>query len=111
MPSLGNDVFDACHLTGSFILRSGQTSAEYFDKYLFEGQPELLRRVPHRDLHGVQEPDWADPGERLNAATDADPVKRTGTHARSEHPLALPCPVGDASPRLLHGGIDIDGEL
>ncbi len=43
--SLGRDVFDACHLTGSFTLRSGQVSDEYFDKYLFEGNPVLLRRV------------------------------------------------------------------
>ncbi len=43
--ALGRDVFDACHLTGSFTLRSGQVSEEYFDKYLFEGNPALLRRV------------------------------------------------------------------
>ena len=29
--SLGRHVFDACHLTGSFTLRSGQVSGEYFD--------------------------------------------------------------------------------
>lgn len=34
-----------CHLTGSFRLRSGQVSHDYFDKYLFEGQPALLREV------------------------------------------------------------------
>jgi orotate phosphoribosyltransferase len=44
-PSLGRLVYDACHLTGSFTLRSGQVSHEYFDKYLFEGQPLLLRQV------------------------------------------------------------------
>jgi len=27
------------------VLRSGQTSKEYFDKYLFESQPALLLRV------------------------------------------------------------------
>jgi orotate phosphoribosyltransferase len=43
--SLGQDVFDACHLTGSFTLRSGQVSPEYFDKYLFEVDPMLLRRM------------------------------------------------------------------
>lgn len=30
------------HLTGHFVLRSGATSAEYFDKYLFEADPPLL---------------------------------------------------------------------
>ncbi|WP_027344295.1 orotate phosphoribosyltransferase [Hamadaea tsunoensis] len=45
MIDLARRVYDACHLTGTFTLRSGQTSAEYFDKYLFEGQPALLRDV------------------------------------------------------------------
>lgn len=46
MPSsLGTAVYRACHLTGEFTLRSGQVSNEYFDKYLFEGDPLLLRRV------------------------------------------------------------------
>ena len=33
------------HLTGEFRLRSGTVSGEYFDKYLFESDPELLRAV------------------------------------------------------------------
>lgn len=32
-------------LTGKFRLRSGQIAAHYFDKYRFEGDPALLRRV------------------------------------------------------------------
>lgn len=43
--TLGAAVYAACHLTGEFTLRSGQVSNEYFDKYLFEGDPALLRRV------------------------------------------------------------------
>jgi len=43
--TLAADVHSACYLTGEFSLRSGQTSHEYFDKYLFEGQPQLLRAV------------------------------------------------------------------
>jgi orotate phosphoribosyltransferase len=43
--SLGRRVYDACHLTGSFRLRSGQVSGEYFDKYLFESNPALLLDV------------------------------------------------------------------
>lgn len=43
--TLGADVYAACHLTGSFTLRSGQVSQEYFDKYLFESNPVLIRRV------------------------------------------------------------------
>ncbi len=38
-------VYDTCHLTGQFTLRSGQVATDYFDKYLFESDPALLRRV------------------------------------------------------------------
>lgn len=38
-------IFNACHLTGEFKLRSGQISHEYFDKYRFESKPELLAEV------------------------------------------------------------------
>lgn len=38
-------VFKACYLQGNFKLRSGLTSNEYFDKYRFEAQPEILRAV------------------------------------------------------------------
>jgi orotate phosphoribosyltransferase len=31
--------------TGTFRLRSGVSSSEYFDKYLFEADPELLRDI------------------------------------------------------------------
>jgi orotate phosphoribosyltransferase len=34
-----------CGLTGHFVLRSGQASEFYFDKYLFEADPELLGAV------------------------------------------------------------------
>jgi orotate phosphoribosyltransferase len=42
---LARRVFDTAHLTGNFTLRSGQTSHEYFDKYLFEADPVLLRDI------------------------------------------------------------------
>ncbi|WP_131787675.1 orotate phosphoribosyltransferase [Protofrankia symbiont of Coriaria ruscifolia] len=35
----------ASHLTGQFLLRSGRTSGEYFDKYLFEADPVLLADI------------------------------------------------------------------
>jgi orotate phosphoribosyltransferase len=43
--SLARRVYDAAHLTGTFTLRSGQTSNEYFDKYRFEADPALLRDI------------------------------------------------------------------
>lgn len=43
--TLARDIDRRCRITGSFQLRSGQTATEYFDKYLFESDPHLLRRV------------------------------------------------------------------
>ncbi len=43
--SLAADIDAACRLSGTFTLRSGQVSHEYFDKYLFETSPALLARV------------------------------------------------------------------
>ena len=38
-------IYDVSHLTGTFTLRSGVVSNEYFDKYRFESRPELLRTI------------------------------------------------------------------
>jgi orotate phosphoribosyltransferase len=45
MSDLARRVYDTAHLTGEFTLRSGQVSNEYFDKYLFEAEPTLLRDI------------------------------------------------------------------
>ena len=45
LADLARRVGEACRLTGTFTLRSGQVSTTYFDKYLFEADPELLREV------------------------------------------------------------------
>ena len=45
LAQLARDIDARCRLRGEFTLRSGQVSHEYFDKYLFEGDPALLRRV------------------------------------------------------------------
>ncbi len=42
---LGKQIYDAAHITGEFLLRSGQFSNEYFDKYKFESIPELLDEI------------------------------------------------------------------
>src|SRR5690349_5109842 len=42
---LAGVIYDAAHLTGTFTLRSGVVSHEYFDKYMFESEPLLLRAV------------------------------------------------------------------
>jgi orotate phosphoribosyltransferase len=43
--ALARRVYQAAHVAGSFRLRSGGVSQEYFDKYLFEADPALLRQV------------------------------------------------------------------
>src|SRR5262245_13824495 len=42
---LAREIYDRTHLTGEFVLRSGAVSNEYFDKYLFESDPVLLRAI------------------------------------------------------------------
>jgi orotate phosphoribosyltransferase len=44
-PALAADINAIARLKGRFTLRSGQVSEEYFDKYRFESEPDLLRRV------------------------------------------------------------------
>lgn len=43
--SLARKIFEVSHLTGEFRLRSGSLSSEYFDKYQFEADPEILRDI------------------------------------------------------------------
>ena len=43
--TLAARLFKVCNIKGSFRLRSGKVSSEYFDKYLFESQPDILRDI------------------------------------------------------------------
>lgn len=43
--TLANEIYETAHLTGSFKLRSGKVSNDYFDKYLFESNPILLKEI------------------------------------------------------------------
>ena len=42
---LARRVYETAHLTGEFLLRSGQKSSEYFDKFRINADPVLLRDV------------------------------------------------------------------
>ena len=42
---LARRIYAVAHITGSFSLRSGAVSHEYFDKYLFEAEPGLLHDI------------------------------------------------------------------
>ena len=43
--TLAQQIARASRLTGTFRLRSGVTSSEYFDKYRFEADPAILKSV------------------------------------------------------------------
>jgi orotate phosphoribosyltransferase len=45
LEQLARDVVEAAWLEGDFVLSSGRRSRYYLDKYLFETQPGILRRV------------------------------------------------------------------
>jgi orotate phosphoribosyltransferase len=45
LEELGQRIYRAAHLTGEFLLRSGITTNEYFDKYRFEADPVLLDAI------------------------------------------------------------------
>ena len=45
LEELGRRIYATAHLTGEFVLRSGQMTTEYFDKYRFEADPALLRDI------------------------------------------------------------------
>lgn len=42
---LASALYKACHLTGTFTLRSGRSASYYFDKYQFEADPRLLGQI------------------------------------------------------------------
>ena len=45
LDALADQVNAIARLTGTFTLRSGQIATEYFDKYRFEAQPQLLAQI------------------------------------------------------------------
>ncbi len=45
LAELGRELVRASYLKGDFVLRSGKRSNRYFDKFLFETDPALLKRL------------------------------------------------------------------
>ena len=45
LDELGREIVKASYLKGDFVLRSGKRSNRYFDKFMFETDPALLRRI------------------------------------------------------------------
>jgi len=50
---LAHDMVAVAWLEGDFVLSSGRRSNHYFDKFLFETQPNILRRVGKQLAHLV----------------------------------------------------------
>ena len=42
---LAQEIYDVCHLTGRFVLRSGRVTNEYFDKYQLSAKSGLLYQI------------------------------------------------------------------
>lgn len=65
---VGGDIVAAALQRGKFVLRSGESSSFYFDKYLFETKPTILRRLAQMFAERVPE------GVDRLAATDGGAV-------------------------------------
>lgn len=48
---LASEIFKKSYIRGEFLLRSGKTSNEYFDKYQFESNPILLNEIANQLLN------------------------------------------------------------
>lgn len=51
--NLANEIYRVSHLTGTFELRSGAISNEYFDKYQFESIPGLLSEIAKQIVSNI----------------------------------------------------------
>ena len=102
---LGKRIYERAHLTGEFTLRSGAVSNEYFDKYLFEGDPELLRDIAELMTALVPEGTDALAGLELGGVPLATALSdRTGLPTRFVRKEAKPY----GTRNLAEGG-EIDG--
>lgn len=82
--SLAAQIGRVCLLRGTFRLRSGQTSTEYFDKYLFESDPALLKAI------GVGLSALVPPGTEMLAGLELGGVPVAVSLALAQaHPLPL----------------------
>lgn len=102
---LAQRVHQACHLVGTFTLRSGRTATEYFDKYRFEADPQLLAAVVAAMVPLVPEDTEVLAGLEMGAiAIVAELSRMTGLPAAFVRKKAKP--YGTA--RLVEGA-DLDG--
>ena len=87
---LARRIYERSHLTGEFRLRSGTTSNEYFDKYLFESDPQLVREIAETLARLLPEGVDAVAGLELGGVPTASAMKEpspaTGEHAAWSQP-------------------------
>lgn len=94
---IAKQIYAVSHLVGSFQLRSGRISNEYFDKYQFEADPILLNAVVRQidlifiDADKPSNPEylaWALKLSRRGSLIIADNVVRNGSviEANSDDP-------------------------
>jgi hypothetical protein len=75
---LAQQIFNIAHLKGDFLLRSGQRSTEYFDKYRFESDPKILQEIAKQMVKLIPpgtEYRWL---QDFLACSSAKPQKSTG---------------------------------
>lgn len=61
---LAQSIYKIAHLKGDFLLRSGQRSNEYFDKYRFESDPQILQEIAQQMVKHIP------PGTEVLAALE-----------------------------------------
>ena len=74
---LARRIYAAAHLTGTFTLRSGVVSHEYFDKYRFESDPRLLADIARASAALVPSPVDALAGLELGGVPLATMLSQT----------------------------------
>jgi orotate phosphoribosyltransferase len=84
LEALARALVDAAYLKGDFVLRSGRRSSVYFDKYLFETRPTILRAL------GIELAALVPPGVDRLAAPELGAVLLGGAvMLQTELPLVL----------------------
>ena len=103
---LAQKIYQISHLTGEFKLRSGQTSHEYFDKYRFESQPELLQEI------GRQMAELIPPGTEILAGLEMGgiPVATAISFARKMPVVFVRKEAKEYGTCQLAEGLDVKGK-
>lgn len=97
---VGGDIVAAAYLRGTFELPSGESSDYYFDKYLFETKPTILRRIAEMIAAAV--PEGVD---RLAGADGGGVALAAAVSLETGLPFVILLPETDAPVRgELHAG-------